>query len=66
MAVNLLILNRFHIFTVRLSSKFAAKYLLKIPAHLICVATLPCKTLVSKNERLSQTSAVIIEKKITR
>ena len=33
-------------FTVRFSSKFAAKYLLKIPPNLICVAI--CETLMSK------------------
>ena len=49
-------------FTVRFSSKFAAEYLLKIPSHLICVATLPCETLMSENERQSQTNAVINDK----
>jgi len=34
-------------FAVRFSSKFAAKDLLKIPSHLICVAALTCKTLMS-------------------
>jgi len=44
MAVTLLILNRFSIiFAIRFSSTFAARYLLKIPPHLVCVATLPCK-----------------------
>jgi len=43
-AVTLLILNRFSIiFAIRFSSTFAARYLLKIPPHLVCVATLPCK-----------------------
>ena len=44
------------------SSKFAAKFLLKIRSHLICVATLPCETLMSENERQSQTNAVINDK----
>jgi len=45
MAVSLLILNRFsNIFTVRFSSKFAAKCLLKISPHLICVAIVPSET----------------------
>ena len=58
-------------FHVRFSSKFAATYLLeiskmcvfllKIPPHLICVATLPCETLPSENERQSQTNALINE-----
>jgi len=34
------------------------KYLLKIPPHLICVATLPCETLMSENERQLKTNAV--------
>jgi len=42
-----------------ISSKFAAMYLLNIPPHLICVTTLPCETLMSENERQSQTNAVI-------
>jgi len=46
-------------FHLSVSSKSAPKYLLKIPLHLICVATLPCETLVSENERQSQTNAVI-------
>jgi len=63
MAASLLILNLFsNFFTVRFSSKFAAKYLLKIPPHLICVDALPCKTLLSGNERPSQTNAVINNK----
>jgi len=40
------------------SGKFAAIFL-KIPPHLICVATLPCETLLSENERQSQSYAVI-------
>ena len=44
------------------SSRFAAKYLLKIPPHVICVATLPCETVMSDNERQSQTVEVINDK----
>jgi len=63
MAVTLLIINRFlKFFTDRLSSKVAAKYLLKIPLHLLCVATLPCKTIMTENERQSPTNAVINDK----
>jgi len=48
--------------------KFAAKYLLKIPPHLIRVAALPstpalpCETLMSESEWQSQTNAVINDK----
>jgi len=58
MAVNLLILNFQFFFTVRLSGKFPAKRLLKTKLHLrlICVATLPCETLMSENERQSQSN----------
>jgi len=37
-------------------------YLLKIPPNLIYVATLPCETLTSENERQSQINAVIKDK----
>ena len=60
MAKTLLILSRLStFFTVKFSSKFAAKYLLKISPHLICVATLLCETLMSEKKRESQTNAVI-------
>jgi len=63
MVAPLLILNQFSNFlTIRSFSKFAAKYLLKIPPHLICVATLPCETLTSENERQLQTNTVINNK----
>jgi len=63
MAVSLLIINRFtKNFAARFSSKFAAKYLVKISPHLICVATLPCETLMSENERQSPTNVVINDK----
>jgi len=58
-AVTLLILARFFKF-ISLSDS-PAKYLLKIP-HLIQVATLPCETLISENERQLQTNAVINDK----
>jgi len=38
-------LNRLKIFTGRFLSKFAVKWILKIPPHLAYVATLPCETL---------------------
>jgi len=60
-AVTLLILNRISIFFI-LYSKFAAKYLLKIPQHLTCIATLPCETLMSENELQSQTNALCNDK----
>ena len=44
-------------FTVRFSSKFAAKYSLKMPPHLIL-----CEASVSENEQESQTNAVIKDK----
>ena len=37
----------FNFVTARFSSRFAAKRLYRIPPHLICVATLPCGTLMS-------------------
>ena len=64
MVVTPLILYRFSkiFFTVRFSSKFAAQCLLKTPPHLMCVAALPCETLLSENERQSQTNVVINDK----
>ena len=49
-------------FTVRFSSEFAAKGLLKIPLHLIYAATLPCETLMSENELQSRSNVVINDK----
>jgi len=58
----LLIISGFSIFfKCQINNKVPAKYLLKIPPHLICVATLPCETLMSENERQLQTNAVIDE-----
>jgi len=45
-------------FSVRFSSKFAANDLLRIPLHLICVATLPCGILMSEKERQLPTNVV--------
>ena len=59
MAVTLFVNRVSKFFTDRLSSKLAAKYLLKILLHLLCVATLPCKTIMTENERQSPTNAVI-------
>ena len=55
----------FHLFSLSYSlqqPKFAATSLLEMPLHLICVATPPCETLTSENERQSQTDAVINDK----
>jgi len=38
------------IFTGRLIGKFVVKWILKIPTHLVYVATLPCETLVSAKQ----------------
>jgi len=47
-------LNRLKKFTGRFPGKFVAKWILKIPAHLAYVATLPCETLMSaKNKPLT-------------
>jgi len=47
-------LNRFTIFfTGRFLGKFAIKCILKIPAHLAYVATLPCGTLMSAKEAIN-------------
>ena len=37
-------------FTGRLIGKFVVKWILKIPTHLVYVATLPCETLVSAKQ----------------
>jgi len=42
---NLNLLKKF--FTGRFLGKFAVKRMLKIPPHLVYVATLPCETLMS-------------------
>jgi len=62
MAVTLLMLSRFKKYFFSLSDfpvNLQQRIYLKIPPHLICVATLLCKTLLSENERQSQTNAVI-------
>jgi len=43
-------LNRFTFFTTRFLSKFAVKWILNFPPHLVYVATLPCETLVSAKQ----------------
>jgi len=40
-------------FTGRLLSKFAVKWILKIPPHLAYIATLPCETLASAKEAIN-------------
>jgi len=47
-------LNRFAIFfTGRFLGKFAVKCVLKIPPHLVYVATLPCETLLSAKQAVN-------------
>ena len=47
-------LNRFTIFfTGRFLSKFAVKWILKIPPHRASVATLPCETLMSAKQAIN-------------
>jgi len=47
-------LNRFkNIFTERFHSKFVVKWILKIPPHLACVASLPCETLLSAKQAIN-------------
>ena len=41
-------LNRFLKITGKPLSKCADKWILKIPPHLVCVATLPCETISAK------------------
>jgi len=40
-------------FTVRFHGNFAVKLILKVPPHLAYVATLPCETLMSAKQALS-------------
>jgi len=48
------ILNRFkNIFTGRFLGKLAVKWISKIPPHLAYVATLPCETLMSAKQAIS-------------
>jgi len=51
----------FNFFTVRFSSKFAAKHSLN-SLHLTGVAALPCQIIMSENQRQSQNNAVINNK----
>jgi len=46
-------LNRLKNVTGRFPSKFAVKWILKIPPHLACVATLPCETLMSAKQTIN-------------
>ena len=41
------------VFTGRFIGKFAVKLILKIPAHLVYVATLPCETLMSAKQAVN-------------
>jgi len=47
------ILNRFKKITARFLGKFVVKCILKIPPHLAYVATLPCETLMSAKQAIS-------------
>jgi len=40
-------------FTGRFLGKFTVKRTLKIPPHLVCVATLPCETLMSAKKAIN-------------
>ena len=48
-------INRFQIyfFILRFLSKFAVKWISKIPLHFACVATLPCETLMSAKQAIN-------------
>ena len=53
MTIILSILNRFKKITGRFLGKFAVKWILKIPPHVACVATLPCETLMSATQAIN-------------
>jgi len=57
-------LNRFKKITRRFLSKYAVKWILKIPPHLAYVGTLPCETLTSAkqtvNDKLQGSAAVYL------
>ena len=40
-------------FTGKFLGKFAVKWILKIPSHIFCVATLPCETLMSAKQAIN-------------
>jgi len=46
-------LNRFKKFTENFIGKFVVKWILKITPHLPYVATLPCETLMSAKQAIS-------------
>jgi len=46
-------LNRLKNFTGRFLSRFVFKWILTIPPHLAYVATLPCETLISAKQAIS-------------
>jgi len=41
-------------FTGRFLAKFVVKWILKIPPHLACVATLPCEPLMSAKQAINE------------
>ena len=45
--------NRLKKITATFTSKFAVKWIVKVPPHLACVATLPCQTLMSAKQALN-------------
>jgi len=46
-------LNRLKKFTGRFLSKFAVKWILKIPPHLAYIAALPCETLMLAKQAIN-------------
>jgi len=46
-------LDRLKKFTGRFLSKFAVKWILKVPPHLVYVAILPCETLLSAKQAIN-------------
>jgi len=56
-------LNRFLKITGKLLSKFAVKWILKIPPHLVYVAAVPCETISAKlaiNDKLQGSVATYL------
>ena len=64
MTIILSILTDFKKFTRRFLSKYAVKWIVKIPPHLAYVGTLPCETLTSAkqtvNDKLQGSAAVYL------
>jgi len=47
-----------NLFHCQILQYVCSKVFITVPPHLVCVATLLCETLMSENERQSQTNAV--------